>query len=555
MKQRAPLAALQLLFLLSPLAARAQIATYPVRGKVISQADGRPIANASLRILSLPDRKPLQETTSGADGLFAFADLRAGHYELQGEAPGFLTTEYEQHQGFSTAIVTGSTVSAAALVLELVPRAFLSGVVNDTSGEPVSAAHLLLSHTGSDRSMGSEPIREAATNDLGQYEFPDLAPGPYLLAVQAQPWYASNTTRVDTNPVGISGPSDPGLHVAYPITYYPGVTDPLQASPLTLNAGDNSADLRLGSVPAIDLTLPDRAPPPPPPGAMTSELVRRQPGRQLFANVFGRLIPIQAPANMVEGGQVLSGLAPGDYLMNAETAPSRGRPNLTPIHLSQSGGMDLPAQAAVHLRLILSLPDSSISNDRSTLELVAGNGSGSQPNAIPGARNARGEFELTVPPGDYEVRVTVDAHPAAIRQVLAGTTAVAFSPLHIVARGSAETVLAYTVTAVPATITLYGVAQKEGAPCHGAFILLVPASELQSPRDWRLQQSDLDGSFDLANVAPGSYLLFAIEDGWKLHWLEDGALTPYVSGAQRLQIPGSPRDQHLQTPVPVQPRL
>src|SRR5947199_10068080 len=93
---------------LMSLAASAQPKLYPVGGKVISQADGHPLARASLKLLSIPERKLLQSTVSADDGTFALHNVAAGKYELQGEAPGFATTTYDQHGGFSTAIVTGS---------------------------------------------------------------------------------------------------------------------------------------------------------------------------------------------------------------------------------------------------------------------------------------------------------------------------------------------------------------------------------------------------------------------------------------------------------------
>jgi len=57
-------------------------------------------------------------------------------------------------------------------------------------------------------------------------------------------------------------------------------------------------------------------------------------------------------------------------------------------------------------------------------------------------------------------------------------------------------------------------------------------------------------------VAGGSYLLFAIENGWQINWREDGVLARYLPGALRVEVPDSKSStQRLQTPVQVQPKL
>jgi len=557
----------RLLILVSPLLflplavsllANGQATLYPVRGKVVSQQDGHPIARANLQLLSLPDRRPLQSTISSAEGAFAFADLPAGHYELKGEAAGFLTTIYDQHEGFSTAIVTGSTVSAASLVFQLVPRAILSGVITDSSGDAVFPGSVLLFRHS--QGVGQDSIVPAGTataNDLGQYEFANLAPGSYLLAVQAQPWYANNETRQDATPVGISGPSDPGLRVAYPVTYYPGVTDPLQASALTVSPGDNSADLRLGSVPALQLSFPSSGP-----RQVTLEGGRKiaVPGLRLpqfFVSIFGTRYPASVIPNIVNGDGVVSGIAPGDYVVNYGQ-DSAGKSDIPiPVRFTQSGTPDLSAQTGVHLLLTLHLGNGSTSEGESEIVLVpARGGSASSSETFTAGVGSKGQFEISVPPGDYDLHVTHGNHPVAIRQVVAGATAVSANPLHIAAPSSSTASVTYTITGVAGSTTVTGVAQKDGAPGPGVFILLVPVSELQRPRHAHLDQSDLDGSFNLSDVADGSYFLFAIENGWQINWREDGAVARYLPGALRVEVPDSKSStQRLQTPVQVQPKL
>ena len=534
---------------LVPLAVSAQPKLYPVGGRVISQADGHPLARATLELLSIPERKLVQSTVSAEDGTFAFHPIPAGKYELQGEAPGFVTTIYDQHGGFSTAIVTGSTVTADSLVFQLIPKAALSGNVTESSGDAVIAATVFLFRQAEDFGEGPiAPAGTAITNDLGQYEFANLPTGSYLLAVQAQPWYAVNLNPVEANGnIGISGPSDPGLRVAYPITYYPGVTDPLQAGVIVLRPGDSSADLHLGAVPATQLTISN---------AIQSQRNARDgvvPVRapQLRVNIFGTRQFVPATVQFLGNELVLGGIAPGEYTL---TTNSLGQTSdARTLRISQTASARLPgADEGVHLHLTVRRDDGTSVPVRSLVSLVPAR-EASEPLTAP--VDSKGEADLTVPAGDYFLQVTWGSHPAMVRQVLAGTKTIPSSPLHIETPQSSGH-LAYSINVVPAEITVYGFAQKDGKPCPGAFVLLVPENELQRPRNWRTQQSDLDGSFDLSAVAPGAYFLFVIEKGWQLNWREDGVLAPYIPGATRVEIGDSPTHvQHLDQPIAVQPKL
>src|SRR5579864_3946825 len=62
-----------------------------------------------------------------------------------------------------------------------------------------------------------------------------------------------------------------------------------------------------------------------------------------------------------------------------------------------------------------------------------------------------------------------------------------------------------------------------------------PAEE-NDPRD-RRDQSDLDGSFTLQNVVPGTYTVTAIADGWDLDWSKPGVISNYAKNGQTIVVP------------------
>jgi len=78
------------------------------------------------------------------NGHFEFGSLKPGKFSLQGAKRGFIHAAYEQHEQFSTAIVTGAGFDTGNLVLRLTPLALLGGKVIDESGDPVRNARVML---------------------------------------------------------------------------------------------------------------------------------------------------------------------------------------------------------------------------------------------------------------------------------------------------------------------------------------------------------------------------------------------------------------------------
>ena len=104
-------------------------------------------------------------------------------------------------------------------------------------------------------------------------------------------------------------------------------------------------------------------------------------------------------------------------------------------------------------------------------------------------------------------------------------------------------------------MTLEGIAKLAGKPVSGAMIVLVPKDSEADRELFRRDQSDLDGSFSLPNVIPGTYTACAIEDGWDLDWSTLGVITPYCErGSQKIVIEKKEGTVRLDAPVEVHPK-
>jgi hypothetical protein len=68
------------------------------------------------------------------------------------------------------------------------------------------------------------------------------------------------------------------------------------------------------------------------------------------------------------------------------------------------------------------------------------------------------------------------------------------------------------------------------------MVVLVPNNPEVNRDLFRRDQSDLDGTFSLQNVLPGSYTVLAIENGWDLDWSQPGVIAAYLRRGQAIEV-------------------
>ena len=141
---------------------------YKIAGTVVSKVDGHPLARARIFIRPARDQQKFQSMVTSDDGKFEFSGLPAGKYSLEGTKRGYISAGYDQHDQFSTAIVTGAGIDTEGLWLRLAPAAVITGKVLDEAGDPVRRAMVIAYYD--DHSGGVDKIQEvrnAQTDDQG----------------------------------------------------------------------------------------------------------------------------------------------------------------------------------------------------------------------------------------------------------------------------------------------------------------------------------------------------------------------------------------------------
>jgi len=510
---------------------------YRVAGTVVNAKAGSPLSFCRVILTDLGNRQNVQSMTTGDDGRFAFR-VPQGKYALQGEKRGFITALYNQHEQFSSAIVTGADIASEDLVLRLAPNAVLTGKVIDEVGDAARNAQITVYRE--DHSEGVSrilPVRSASTDDQGHYEVTPLDAGTYFVSARATPWYAIHPTSSGGAASRFSQ-ADSSLDVAYPIMYYGDVTEADTANPIPVRGGDHlEADIHMSPVPALHL------------------IVHVSENSGPHAAVFPRL---QKPAfdgpDQLESANIqsvgpgmyeLTGVAAGHYTVRMPDSSGQLQ-EPTALDLNGSGELNLSAsrpagkiKAAIRIEGTTGLPEQ--------LRIVLSNSQGKTNQALVDAKGVADFSDVTA--GRYDVTAASATQTYSVVRIASESESISGHSLNV----PPSATLTIALSLVGGSVTVEGIANRSGKAASGAMVVLVPKNA-QGDRDrFRRDESNLDGSFELKNVIPGSYTIVAIDDGWDLDWAVPGALASYLQHGQAVEVgSGSRSTMHLADAVEVQ---
>jgi hypothetical protein len=489
-------------------------ADFQISGVVVNAASGQVLPRTRVQIASTDDRQQTQGVVTGADGHFQFDHLPSGKYQLTAQRAGYPTQFFDQHDNYSSAIAVGPDKKSADIVFRLQPEAVISGTILDEANEPVRDAEVMLFHRAVEEGqLTTHLARQTRPDDQGHFHFEQLLAGEFLIAVRARPWYAQNSPLIVN---GKDQPVNPVLNVAYPITFYPGVSEAESASPIRVGSGDRAtADFLLRPVPSLRLTI------------RGSDI----PNRQLSAHLTQKLFDdfdsfVQSPGFSSNEGFFLNGVAPGRYMLHINS--SSGNDRVQEINLSGDTTIDsddAQQTSAVNVSGIVEASGYTLPS-RMVVQLE-----GRSPRQVYGAQVLRdGKFEFKqVAPGTYNLRIGAPGfYPG---RIVASGAAVNGRSLRI---GSGDVSLAIQVSQGVGKIT--GTVLNGDSPQAEAMVLLVPVNPGQNPTLFRRDQTDSDGTFTLAEVVPGQYTAVAIMDGWNIPYTNPSSLKPYLAQGEPVNV-------------------
>jgi hypothetical protein len=465
------------------------------------------------------------------DARFAFTGLPAGKYSLAGAKRGFIPAAYDQHDQFSTAIVTGAGLDTESLTLRLAPAAVITGKVLDEAGDPVRNATVIVYYV--DHSSGVDQIHarnSAQTDDRGIYEINRLMPGTYFMSVNAKPWYALHPASDAENGPSNATPEvqaaasptfDRSLDVAYPASYYADATDADSATPIPIRGGDRiEVDFHLNPVPALHLIF--RVPGDAKSGYMYPQL--KQPAFDGDTFVQAGAVRTVSP-----GVLEISGIPTGRYNVRL-FAPGTSM-QMDGVDLSKDGEEIDPASSEALSSVKVSAHLSGAAIPLSQLKI--GLRSGHRMLEAWKSLDDKGEAQIEqISAGKYDVLAWGPPRPYSVAHMSAEGAAVSGHTLTVTPGSS----VSLSLTLVGGSSEVDGAVRRAGKPFAGAMVVLVPKSPEMNRDLFRRDQSDLDGTFSLHNVVPGSYTILAIENGWDLDWSQPGVIAPYLDRGRMIEV-------------------
>jgi hypothetical protein len=519
----------------------AATAGFTVAGVVVSATTDTPLRDTRVTLVNTRNRREALWIITREDGRFEFVGLGAGKYSLEGARRGYIPAAYQQHEQYSTAIVTGVDFDTQNLTLRLVPMAMLTGKVLDEYEEGVRDARLMLyveSHRG-----GATRVNRAGfamTDDQGTFEFTPLGPGKYYVSVNARPWYAFHPASLTgAGAANAAFDVDRSLDVAYPTTYSGGATEAEAAEAIAIKGGDH-AQMYIHLRPAQALHLIFHAADNGDHGFQAPTLQKRSFDAEEFT-------PTEAQ-QISPGVFELSGIPAGKYSVRMAGNGSTQIAHAD-VELRQDGQDldelrgDLASRVKLSVKTLKAEPLSrqiSVGLRDDQHRMVAFN----QLDA-----NGEATFE-ELAAGKYGIYLFA-GKAYSVARMTSGDTQIDGHEFNLPPGTSQE----WSVLLAEGKTKIEGFLKCGSKAASGVMVVLVPKDPETHQDMFRRDQSDLDGSFVLPDAIPGSYTVVAVEDAWGFDWSKPTLLARYAEHGQPLTIGELIQGVvHLPEPVEVQPR-
>lgn len=488
-----------------------------VSGAVVSVSTGQPLNDAIVMMNQVGGRHERRSAVTNSAGRFEFKDVSPGHYFLSADHTSYVRMEYGQRDPRDPAklltLWPGQGINNVSF--QLIPEAVITGHVHDEDGNPIENSRVIaLGYRYLDGRRRLLPAGFATTDDRGQYRIYDLAPGKYLVSASA-------------NPIG------PGADFMYGPSYYPGVADASQASPISLRAGSE--------FPGVDLDL-QRV------GVfhIRGRVISGVDGSSL-ANLSVRLISgTESITGFGMGGRVksaqgefdISSVRAGTYFLVARLSVDgkwlQARQQVTVMD-SDVDSIRLELTSGAALKGIIRA-DGPVNLSSVRISLRPSDGVFFRAYSSP-VGDADGAFEFKgLADGSYLLRAFGLPQNVYVKSATLGGQNVLDSGFVISDGEAPGSLLNLTVSADGGHIG--GAVTLGEKPLSGAFVTLLPADPSKLASDWWFKSAKTDeyGRFTLSGIRPGNYRLFAWQEIDQGEERDPNFLENFKDSGQEVQV-------------------
>jgi Carboxypeptidase regulatory-like domain len=524
-------------------------------GTVVKEPSSEPLKKVLVQVIAEDQKNGGNYTTStDADGHFRIDNITPGRYRIFFERTGFVGVNGRGIKSETNVFTIPAEQALEDQLFRMLPTAVISGRITDEDGDPLSEVRVIAQKKRPGKNT-REGVATVGTNDLGEFRLAGLFPGQYWIVAMPPPDFRDyEQQRKKTSPGAQTddSPSDAQPDTRYLTTYYPGTYDAMQASTVTLKAGDEMP-VNLMLVPARTYKVRGFVTGISPSQKISVELVSNG-GDSLRASDVGP-----------DGQFEVRGVGPGSYVVGASSGNDAqsltARQNVSVVAADVEGVKLTPVPSFTlsgHLRA----EDRAVgdltqySANLRQAELPEDPGFFMSPEFF--GANAQvdrlGNFEWkSVTPGNYVV------------QAYGGNSQGFF--LKSVTLGGRDVATGFAASG-PATFellvstrggTIEGVVvEKEKDidhehPVANATVVAVPEEKFRKlPGRFVMGSTDQRGEFTIRGVAPGNYILYAWQDMEEGLWRDPDFLKSQQANGTAVKVEeGSDQKVQLKpSPVP-----
>jgi hypothetical protein len=503
-----------------------------VAGTVLRKGSDEPVHFARVTVQSNDESQDVRRAQTDTSGKFTVEQLPPGQYTVTVTKNGYVAESYGARrpgdEGLTLTLTGGMKVDD--LLFRLTQAAAISGRVRDENGEDLARARvsaLSWNFAGGKRTLTLAST--GTTNDLGEYRLFDLPPGKYLLSVEFDPFRAAS--RGFSGLIVLDGATSEPMPAEPTTIYYPGTTDPSQATPVEIGAGAQIRAMdfalqptRLFHIRGHVTGLPSEA------GDGANALVMLGD-----AGMAPMRAQKSAAIDFKDGSFELDGVAPGPHdlllMVNGE-----GKQQMMQRPIEVGGDietLEIAFQPGATISGHLSWDDPSAGKDIQ-LQVVLDGTAGLAGQQTTTSVQVDGSFELDdVGAEMYSLNLTGDAPDAYLKAAKYGSSDALGTFQTVV--GSGPT-LELTVGARGGRI-LGRVLNGDSVAAAGVWVTLMPEeSKAAVRRLYQAVKTDANGKYEIRGVAPGTYRLFSWEDIEQNQWEDPDFVRSFARKATSVEI-------------------
>jgi hypothetical protein len=471
---------------------------------VIGSDTGLPLRRAQIVLRSLggPGGQG-RMTLTDADGQFSFANLPAGRYQLQMSKARYVPTSLGARRSGESGrpfdLAEGQKLEAATVTLQL--AGVLTGRVVDDLGDPMAGVTVMaMKYRTMDNGRELMPTsRPVQTDDTGSFRIFGLSPGSYVLAARAEESNRFGAEMADDNITGFAP------------TYYPNTPVAEDAQSIVVNAGaEVIADValvaaRLATVSGV-VTDARGAP------ATGGFIMSRAGGGRFFMGGSGGQIK-------GDGTFVVSGLAPGEYILQAH--PTFGmvdtfddgnrRQRSASVSIVVAGepvsGVRLVVREPIRIPVVATFEDAGTRPERVFISASS--------NVLEGGmakQTEDGRMFLEVVPGTYRVSANAGAPWYAKRVTYRNREVEMGDEIELAAEAGGRLEVVFSSRS---GLVEGGVTDATGKVITDYTVVILPEAPAKSMRmgfQMRIARGDQQGRFKTERLQPGSYVAVAVAE-------------------------------------------